>query len=336
MGVSRYSIYEIRIRAVQAVLQGLSMPIVAKAYQVNRSTVLRWVERYENEGCNDGLIRKPVSGRPRLFAEISDRKLLSIVLKPASSLGYETDFWTCGRLCHVFRKTFGIKSSKWTIWRWLRDVGLTYQKPQRQYFEASEKDRKEWLKKELPKIRRTVKKHNAILYFEDEANISLTALLGKTWSLRGKTPVQKVTGKRGGVSAMSAISKKGNLIFTLHEKKIASAEIIHFLAQMLKHHQRRHLVVVMDKAPPHTSKKTQNFIENQKRLHVFYLPSYSPDWNPDEQVWNHLKHQELKNHQAKTKKETKKLARKKLSEMSKDPKKMRGIFFRCYVAEFFK
>lgn len=336
MEVARSSTYEIRIRAVQAVLQGLSMPIVAKAYQVDRSTVLRWVERYENEGGNDGLIRKPVGGRPRLFVNISDRKLLSIVLKPASNFGYETDFWTCGRLCHVFRKTFGIKSSKWTIWRWLRDAGLTYQKPQRQYFEASEKDRKEWLKKELPKIRRTVKKYNAILYFEDEANISLTALLGKTWSLCGKSPVQKVTGKRGGVSAMSAISKRGNLIFTLHEKKIASTEIIHFLEQMLKHHQRRHLVVVMDKAPPHTSKKTKSFIENQKRLHVFHLPPYSPDWNPDEKVWNHLKHQELKGHQAKTKKEIKKLARKKLSEMSKDPKKMRGIYFRCYVAELLK
>jgi hypothetical protein len=156
------------------------------------------------------------------------RKLLSIVLKPASSLGYETDFWTCGRLCHVFHKTFGLKSSKWTIWRWLRDAGLTYQKPQRQYFEASEKDRKEGLKKELPKIRRTVKKHNAILYFEDEATISLTALLGKTWSLRGKTPVQKVTGKRGGVSAMSAISKKGNLIFTLHEKKLPPQKLFIF------------------------------------------------------------------------------------------------------------
>ena len=50
-------------------------------------------------------------------------------------------------------------------------------------------------------------------------------------------------------------------------------------------------------------KKTVSFINEQNRLHVFYLPSYSPDWNPDEQVWNHLKHQELKGHQARTKEE---------------------------------
>ncbi len=95
MEATKSSTYEIRVRAVQAVLKGLSMSIVAKAYQVNRSTVLRWVERYENEGSNYGLRRRPVSGRPRLFADISYCKLLSIVLKPASNFGYETDFWTC-------------------------------------------------------------------------------------------------------------------------------------------------------------------------------------------------------------------------------------------------
>lgn len=164
----------------------------------------------------------------------------------------------------------------------MREAGLTYQKPERKYFEANEDKRQAWIKKELPKIRRAVKNYRAILYFQDESHISLTALLGRTWSLRGQTPTQEVTGKRGGVSAMSALSNNGSLIFTLLEKRIASAEIIHFLKQMLKHHPRRHLVVVMDRATPHVSHKTQTFIARQKRLHVFYLPSYSPDWNPDE------------------------------------------------------
>jgi transposase len=215
----------------------------------------------------------------------------------------------------------------------LRDSGLTYQKPERKYWEANETVRQEWLKTELPKICQTVKKYRAILYFQDESNISLTALLGRTWSPRGKTPTQIVTGKRGGISAMSAISRKGDLIFTLHEMRIASDRIIHFLEQMLKHHPHRHLVVAMDQAPPHTSHKTRRFIESQPRLHVFYLPSYSPDWNPDEYVWNHLKHQELKGHQARSKAELKALAKRKLKKMANTPQQMRGIFFRCFVAE---
>ncbi len=334
METEKYSTFEIRKRAVKAVqVHGLSVANVALAYQVYRSTVHRWVKRHSIAGGDHGLIRKSVTGRPRILSSLDDDEWLSIVLEPASVFGYETDFWTCQRLCHVLHQKFSVTLSKSTMWRRLRDAGLTYQKPERRYFEASEEKRQKWIKTELPKIRRAVKKHNAVLYFEDESNISLTALLGKTWAPRGKTPTQKVTGNRGGVSAMSAISKNGSLIFRLHEKRIASEEIIHFLKQLLKHHKRRHVVVVMDQAPPHTSKKTETFIESQKRLHRFFLPPYSPDWNPDEQVWNHLKHQELKGHQAKTKAEIKLLARKKLIKMSKNSHKLRGIFFRCFVAE---
>jgi transposase len=198
-----------------------------------------------------------------------------------------------------------------------------------------EEAREEWMATEAPKIRRTVKKYRALLYFQDEANVSLTAFLGKTWAPRGLTPHQKVTGKRGGVAAISAISGMGRLLFKLHEKRICSEEVIAFLGQMLKHHKGRHLVVVMDQAPPHTSKKTMAYIEEHTRLHVFHLPKYSPDWNPDEKVWNHLKHQELKGHQAKTKAELKELAQNKLETMSSNASLLRGIFFRCCVAELF-
>lgn len=187
----------------------------------------------------------------------------------------------------------------------------------------------------MPKIRRAVQKYRAILYFQDESNISLTAFLGKTWAPRGKTPKSAVTGKRGGVAALSAISRPGHLVFRLLEKRIASQEVIEFLGQMLKHHPRRHLVVVMDQAPPHVSQKTKTYIANQPRLHVFNLPTYSPDWNPDEKVWNHLKHHELKSHQATTKDALKSLTRRKLQSMAKRPRLLRGLYFRCCVSDFF-
>jgi transposase len=215
----------------------------------------------------------------------------------------------------------------------LRDWKFTYQKPQRRYAEASKTKRNAWIRDEVPKIKEIVRKYRAILYFQDESNISLHAVIAKTWAPKGSRPTQVVTGKRGGVSAMSAISSRGSLVFTLHDKRIASDQMIHFLRQLLKHHPRRHIVVVMDQASPHTSKKTRAFISQQKRLHVAFLPPYSPDFNPDEEVWNHLKHQELKSHQAKTKKELKKVARKKLKKMSGNPTLLKGIFFRCYVAD---
>ena len=96
------------------------------------------------------------------------------------------------------------------------------------------------------------------------------------------------------------------------------------------------MVVVMDQAPPHVSQVTRTYVDSQKRLHVFYLPKYSPDWNPDEKVWNYLKHHELKGHQAKTKEELHALTQTKLETMSRNPPLLKGLFFRCCVADFFE
>jgi transposase len=134
---------------------------------------------------------------------------------------------------------------------------------------------------------------------------------------------------------VSALSGQGRLLFRLFDRRICSGEVIAFLDQMLQFHKRRHLVVVMDQAKPHTSQLTTAYIEGQRRLHVFYLPKYSPDWNPDEKVWNHLKHQEIKAHKARTRDELKDLTQDKLKKMSKNPSLLRGIFFRCCVADLF-
>lgn len=325
---------EVRRRAVNAVLEGMSKTAVAAAYGVDRKTVSRWVVSFRTGG-GSALLRRMGSGRPRKLEDLTEEELRKIVLAGACAYEFETDLWTVSRLRRVIADEFRISLSKNTIWRRLRDAGLTYQKPEREYYEIDEATRKKWLRYDVPKIRRAIKKYRGILYFQDESNISLTAFLGKTWAPRGQTPKAKVTGNRAGVAATSALGRRGQLLFRLVGKRIASREVIEFLHQMLRHHPRRHLVVVMDQAPPHTSKRTRAWIATQPRLHVFYLPKYSPDWNPDEKVWNHLKHQELSSHQAKNKDELTRLARRKLRSMAKRPKLMRGIFFRCCIAELF-
>ena len=325
---------DLRRRAVDAVMDGMTQIAVAAAYGVDRKTISRWVSKFR-EGGSDALLRKDGSGRPRCLEDLTEEELLTIILPGAMAYGFETDLWTVGRVRRVIMDKFRIPVSKSTIRRRLREAGLTYQKPEREYYEIDEAARKKWLRYEVPKIRQAVEKHRGILYFQDESNISLTAFLGKTWAPCGQTPKAKVTGRRAGVAATSAISRSGHLLFRLLEKRIASKEVIEFLDQMLRHHPRRHLIVVMDQAPPHTSKKTRAWIDEQPRLHVFNLPKYSPDWNPDEKVWNHLKNQELASHQAKNKDELKHMTRRKLQSMARRPKLMRGIFFRCCIAELF-
>lgn len=331
---SKHSQLDLRIRAIKSIESGQSIDSVAKALKFDRSTIHRWIQRFDKKKGDESLKPKPRSGRPRAWTRQVQKVILKDILKPASKFGFETDFWTCRRLIQHAKSKFQVKVSQPTMWRFLRESTMTYQKPEKRYKEADPIEQERWIKEELPKIRRVARKFNAILYFEDEASIQLAPVLGKTWAPRGQTPIQKVTGNRGSIAAISAVSNDGRLIFNLHRGRFRSGEIIQFLDQMLKHHPRRHLVVVMDQAKPHVSKMTKAFIAKQTRLHVFYLPSRSPELNPDEKIWNHLKNQELKSHQATNLAELEKLTGFKLRKMARDPSLLRGIFLRSDIAKY--
>ena len=331
--ITSYSTMPIRARAIAALKGDLEKGQVAKAYGVNRSTLYRWEQRLKQDPVN-GLQRKksPGSARPRKAPSFTKEAFFQLVLTPASELGFETDLWTTQRLETAIRKK-GHALSRRTIHRRLEEYRITWQKAQRRYFDegkekADEQVRSEWREQILPEILETQKKHKAVLYFEDEAHIALSPVVGRTWSPMGQTPKIACTGKRGGFSAISAISGQGHLLFQLHDHRIATDEIIGFLSMLLTHHKRRHLVVVMDNASPHTSKRLREFVERQKRLHVFYFPPRSPDWNPDEQVWNHLKNQELNSHRETDKEGVMSLTFRKLEKMASNPDLLNGIFLR--------
>ena len=119
----------------------------------------------------------------------------------------------------------------------LATSGLTYQKPEKRFKEADEEKRQEWIRKVIPEILETVGKYKAILYFKDESNISLTAVLGKTWAPKGKTPIQRVTGGRSGVAARAANDQSRKLLririifqFLMHHSFVALLQLGAFQA----------------------------------------------------------------------------------------------------------
>jgi transposase len=121
----------------------MGIGLVAQAFGIDRSTIFRWLQRYDVNG-KEGLQRRLGSGRPRVLADLTEEGLRRLILQPASHHGYETDLWTVGRVRLVIQDTYAIRISRNTVWRRLRESGLTYQKPERAYYEMDEEVRKEW------------------------------------------------------------------------------------------------------------------------------------------------------------------------------------------------
>ena len=133
----------------------------------------------------------------------------------------------------------------------------------------------------------------AQIYFVDESSIRSDSHRGLTWGKAGETPVVRDSGGHFGLNVMSGVTPRGDMRFSFIEGKMNSKRFIGFLKQ-LRGDAGRPIMVVVDNARYHHSKETQAFIHAQSgsekgEILMAFLPAYSPELNPDEQVWNHLK-----------------------------------------------
>jgi transposase len=92
------------------------------------------------------------------------------------------------------------------------------------------------------------------------------------------------------MSLISAITAKGRMRFMVKATGGVNANVfIEFLKRLLVGETRK-IFLIVDRGPAHRAKKTKAFVESLAgKLRLFFLPPYSPDRNPDELVWKHLK-----------------------------------------------
>lgn len=329
--IGRSGLEGIRLRALLARKMGQSVETIARSIGLHRGSVSRWFTKFKRGG-KSALCSCKATGRPKkLDCKKHRRQLLAIVKKPATLYGYENALWTCRRIHSVVRRELHIRVSTPTIWRGLKKLNLSAQKPERRALEQDPIARKKWMTEEWPEIKQQAAEKRALIFFEDESGVRLTPTVGKTWAPIGKTPIIRVTGKRASICVMSAVNSAGRLFFSIPTRTINADVFIAFLKDLLNEYPRRKLFVIADKASPHIAAATRKFADSQPRLELFYLPSYSPDFNPDEEVWNHLKNHELKGHNAQNKKGLRRKTTKALRRMKNRPPLVRSFFYRSNV-----
>jgi len=327
LGATHYSI-DTKKRIIDSIKSGKSPTEIHQTFGISRSTIYQWLNSSDLE-------RSPGSGKPTSLTLDEINQILAYIQNPATNYGFENDLWTGPRITSLVEELLGKKVHRTTIYRMLTEEDQTFKKPEYRWSEADKEKQDLWIKKTIPAIRGFVKRHDAMLYFLDESTIQLTPSKGRTWGPRGKTSIVERSGKRGRVCAISAISPNSSLIFSLQHETFKTQGVINFLKQIMGNHKKRKIAIVLDNARPHTSKLMKEFLKKNRQLKLFFLPSYSPQWNPDEKVWNHLKSHEIVSHKETTVEGLEKLTRKKLKSMQRRPKLLRGIFMRCEIAKFF-
>jgi len=280
---------ELRKRGVTSVQDGQSPELVAKALGINRATMYGWLARYRTGGWDALDARKRGGRKPKLDAKAIRWVYNTVTMKNPLQLKFTFALWTAKMVGQLIFQRFGINLSKASVCRLLAQLGLTPQRPVWRAYQQRPEQVQKWLKEEYPRIRALARRHNAMIFFGDEAGIRSDHHAGTTWAMKGKTPIVSSTGARFGLNLISAVSAQGEFRFMTIRGRVGAARFIEFIKHLI-HGVDRTVFLIVDGHPAHKAKMVSRFVDSVKdRFRLFFLPPYSPELNPDERVWNDLK-----------------------------------------------
>lgn len=146
-----------RLQAARLLRQGRSQSEVARQVGVHRQSVSRWARQLAEEG-RAGLKRAGRAGRkPRLGARDRDRIKRALKRGP-EHLGYETGLWTAVRVAHLIEQECGVQYHPGHVWRLLRQLGWSCQRPTGRALERDEMAIRRWKRERWPELKKKPKK----------------------------------------------------------------------------------------------------------------------------------------------------------------------------------
>jgi len=276
---------EIRKRAIRLHKRGLTQLKIADLLGVNRNSVYLWCKNYKSLG-NKGLQEKRRGhklGEGRMLS-IEQEKIIQemIIDTMPEQLKLPYGLWTRKAIKALIKREFKVSIAIRTMGDYLNRWGFTPQKPKKKAYEQNDELVKKWLKEQYPSIKEQAKEDNAEIHWGDETGVRNESQYGRSYAPKGKTPIREKMAKRLSMNMISTVTNQGKVRFMIYSGTMNSQQLIKFLKRLTKGSKNK-IYLILDNLRVHHSKLVKQWEEkNNEKIRLFYLPSYSPERNPDE------------------------------------------------------
>ena len=123
---------------------------------------------------------------------------------------------------------------------------------------------------------------NAEIYWGDETGMRNDSQHERGYAPKGKTPVVRLNANRTSTNMISAITNQGTVRFKVFDGSMNTDILIDFCKRLIKTAKRK-VILILDNLRVHHAKLFKAWLsEHTGHIAVYYLPSYSPELNPDE------------------------------------------------------
>lgn len=272
-----------RLNSLHLLIIGTPFEFVLRNSRVTRRTLSLWIEQFNQSGI-DGLTYKPKQGRPRILErETVSAEILPVVDDPSKVGEYH---WTARKLHGWLSNDCGLDISYRTVVRYLheQDYKLKVPRPMPEprdpeQWEIEREDFVETLLKLLDDDKNTI-------FFGDEAGFEGDPRPRRKWVKRGSRPEQGYYGGHVRQNVVGAVNPADGQLVSLivpHNDTLVFQAFLDTMAKEVNANEKT-VWLVLDNASWHKSKSL-----NWHHIKPLFLPAYSPDFNPIERLWQHLK-----------------------------------------------
>lgn len=320
---------ELRKQIIRLRKQGRSNSDVALIVGVSEGHASRTWQKYKRGGpaaISSGKRGRRI-GQQRVLTKEQEADIQRMLIeKTPDQLKLPFALWTRRAVQLLVKQQLQLAMPIRTIGMYLQRWEFTPQKPIKRAYEQNPKAVQEWLKQKYPAIAARAKSEGAEIYWGDETGIQTDAYRDRGYAPIGKTPVVRLNVKRNSVSMISAINNQGKVRFMMYQKAMTSGLLIQFMKRLVKDSKLK-VYLILDNLRAHHGKDVKQWLkEHPDEIEVFYLPSYSPELNPDEYLNGNLKIKVHSGYPARSEKDLTHKAHSFLKCLQKRPHHVRSYF----------
>src|ERR1035437_5009754 len=240
-------------------------------------------------------IRPALRGRSRgvgrMLAQPGTGSIQRIIIdKRPEQLKMDFFLWSRAGVGQLIEQEYGFKLHVRSVGKYLTRWGFTPQKPIKRAYEQNPEAVQAWLEGEYPAIEQRARQEGAEIHWGDETALVNTDVRGRSYAPAGKTPVAKtVGGTRQKLSMIATVTNQGKARWMIIDDAFDADKLIEFLQALIRDAGKR-VFLVLDNLRVHHSKIVRAWVaQRQDQIELFYLPSYSPQLNPEEPLNADLK-----------------------------------------------
>jgi transposase len=273
-------------------------------------------------------LRGRIPGTGRTLTQAQEDSIQRIIIdNRPEQLKMDFFLWSRAAVGQLIDQEYGIKLHVRSVGKYLKRWGFTPQKPIKRAYEQNPVAVQAWLEGEYPGIEQRARAEGGEIHWGDETALVNTDVRGRSFAPAGKTPVAKtVGGTRQKLSMIATVTNQGKTRWMIIDDAFDADKLIEFLASLIKDAGKK-VFLILDNLRVHHSKVVKAWVaERIDQIEVFYLPSYSPQLNPEERLNADLKQEMGKRVPVRTKAKLREAANQHMTMLDKSPERVMAYF----------